>query len=73
MTDFPGAWWRKSSYSTGSNGGCVEIAANPPGITAIRDSRNPAGGALVVSPAVFASFLAEVTRGRYDAPPVPRG
>jgi hypothetical protein len=72
MTDLSRAQWRKSSYSTGSNGGCVEIAANIPGIIAIRDSKNPAGGALVVRAAVFGSFLAEVTDGRYDVSPAPR-
>ncbi|MGH3247057.1 MAG: DUF397 domain-containing protein, partial [Trebonia sp.] len=30
MTDLSAAQWRKASRSTGSNGGCVEIAANLP-------------------------------------------
>jgi Domain of unknown function (DUF397) len=72
MTDLSRARWRKSSYSTGSDGGCVEIATNIPGVTAIRDSKNPAGGALIVPAAVFASFLAQVTRGRRAAQPLPR-
>lgn len=73
MTDLSRAKWRKSSYSTGSNGGCVEIATNIAGVAAVRDSKNPAGGALIVPRAAWASFLAEVTRGRYDVSPAPQG
>ena len=40
--------WRKSSYSgNGSNGNCVEVAFLGPAI-ALRDSKNPAAGALVL-------------------------
>ena len=48
------------------NGGCVEIAANLPGVTAVRDSKRPEGGAHVVDRAAFAEFLADVQGGRYD-------
>ena len=72
MTDLSRAQWRKSSYSTGSNGGCVEIATNIAGVAAIRDSKNPGGGALIVPRGIWASFVAEVARGRYDVSPVPR-
>ena len=65
MTDLSGAIWRKASGSA-HNGGCVEIAGNLPGVTVIRDSKRPDAGALVVDQAVFAAFLAEVRRGRYD-------
>lgn len=59
------AIWRKASLSV-HNGGCVEIAANLPGVTAVRDSKHPEGGAHVISRATFASFLADVKEGRYD-------
>ena len=39
--------WHKSSRSNGDGNVCVEIAFLP-GLAAARDSKNPAGGALVV-------------------------
>jgi Domain of unknown function (DUF397) len=65
MIDLSRAAWRKASRSS-TNGGCVEIAANLPGVVAVRDSKRPEGGAHVVSRAAFAAFLADVRVGRYD-------
>ncbi len=65
MTDLSRAIWRKARRSS-HNGGCVEIAANLPGVTAVRDSKHPEGGAHVVDRAAFARFLADVKEGRYD-------
>ena len=52
--------WRKSSYSGGEGGNCVEVANT---LTAVRDSKNPSGAALTV--ALF-EFLTDVKRGRFD-------
>jgi hypothetical protein len=65
MTDLSQAIWRKASRSA-HNGGCVEVAANLPSVTAVRDSKRPDGGAHLVDRAAFARFLADVRRGRYD-------
>jgi hypothetical protein len=65
MTDLSQATWRKARRSS-HNGGCVEVAANLPGVTAVRDSKRPEGGAHVVSRDAFAEFLADVKEGRYD-------
>jgi hypothetical protein len=65
MTDLSQAIWRKARLSA-HNGGCVEIAANLPDVTAVRDSKRPEGGAHVVDRAAFARFLADVKGGRYD-------
>jgi hypothetical protein len=65
MTDLSQAIWRKASLSA-HNGGCVEIAANLPGVTAVRDSKCPEAGAHIVDRAAFAEFLADVQGGRYD-------
>jgi hypothetical protein len=46
--------WRKSSYSTKLD--CVEIARTHAAV-AVRDSKDPNGPALLVSPATFARFL----------------
>lgn len=57
--DLAGAAWRKSSYTEGANN-CVEVAANLPGIRAIRDSKNPHGPALTFEPTAFAKFIHSV-------------
>jgi hypothetical protein len=44
-----GARWRKSSYSGGSGGNCVEVATNVPGVVAVRDSKDPDGPVLALS------------------------
>lgn len=39
--------WRKSTLST-DNGACVQVAPLPGELVAVRDSKNPAGGHLVI-------------------------
>lgn len=56
--DLTGTQWRKSSYSSGNGGQCVEVAANLPGIIAVRDSKDPGGPALAFTPAAWQAFLA---------------
>ncbi|SNS69915.1 protein of unknown function [Streptosporangium subroseum] len=58
--DLNGAQWRKSSRSNGNGGECVEVAANLPGVVAVRDSKNPAGSALLFDPEVWADFLTRI-------------
>ncbi|KAA5825827.1 DUF397 domain-containing protein [Saccharopolyspora hirsuta] len=48
--------WRKSSYSQGNGGVCVEVAVQPT-VVGVRDSKDPDGPVLVFSPGVFAQFL----------------
>jgi hypothetical protein len=50
-TDLDRAEWRKSSFSGGSGGNCVEVATNLPGVIAVRDSKDPDGPALALTPA----------------------
>jgi hypothetical protein len=61
--DLSGAQWRKSSRSNGTGGNCVEVA-HLPALTAVRDSKNPTGPALVFAPAAFGAFLDIVKAGR---------
>jgi uncharacterized protein DUF397 len=49
--------WRKASYSGTNGGGCVEVATSLPGIVAVRDSKDPEGPVLTVSPDDWARFL----------------
>ncbi|MFE0807303.1 DUF397 domain-containing protein [Streptomyces sp. NPDC058794] len=64
-TELPVVRWLRSSYSTGANN-CVETArpsAGPwAGLLAVRDSKDPAGPALLFSPGSWASFTASVHR-----------
>jgi hypothetical protein len=63
--DLSRANWRTSSHS-GGNGNCVEVAANLPGIIAVRDSKNPAGPELILSAATWAAFTAAIRAGDFD-------
>lgn len=60
------AQWRKSSYSGGNGGGCVEVARNLPGLVAVRDSKDPEGPALTISPAGWDAFLEGIKQGDFD-------
>jgi len=62
--DLTHAVWRKSSYSSGNGGQCVEVARNLPGVVAVRDSKNPEGPALVFGPDQWAGFLADIQAGQ---------
>ncbi|MEV6051914.1 DUF397 domain-containing protein [Streptomyces sp. NPDC052107] len=59
-TDLHDVRWLRSSYSTGANN-CVETArprSGPgAGLLAVRDSKNPAGPALLFSAESWAGFL----------------
>jgi hypothetical protein len=59
--------WRKSSYSGGDNGSCVEVADGVPGAVPVRDSKDPQGPALVFPAAAWAAFVADVKAGRLAA------
>ena len=48
--------WFKSSYSDGEGGQCLELAPCPHAIH-IRDSKNPSGPALSLSPIAWDAFL----------------
>lgn len=55
--DLSAAIWRKSSYSNGQGGDCIEVARNLPGIVAVRDSKNPDAGALAFTPSSWQTFI----------------
>jgi len=52
--------WIKSSYSGAQSTNCVEIAALPNGGRAVRDSKNPDGAILVLTPSQWAELVKSV-------------
>jgi Domain of unknown function (DUF397) len=66
MADVTHAVWRKSSYSSGNGGQCVEIAWNLPGAVAVRDSKNPDGPKLAFTADEWLAFTAGVKAGEFD-------
>lgn len=58
--DLSAAVWRKSTYSNGQGGECVEIACAIPGLIAVRDSKNIVQGALAFSSSAWRALLEEI-------------
>ncbi|MFG2120727.1 DUF397 domain-containing protein [Streptomyces sp. NPDC048710] len=57
--DLSNVVWRKSSYSNGSGGECVEVSDAHPGLVIpVRDSKKAQDGpVLLVRPAAWSAFL----------------
>ncbi|MEV7235784.1 DUF397 domain-containing protein [Streptomyces sp. NPDC051020] len=62
--DLNTAVWRKSSYSNGSGGDCVEVADGLAGIVPVRDSKLTHGPVLTVTAPAWTSFVTSLK----DAP-----
>ncbi|WOX24474.1 DUF397 domain-containing protein [Streptomyces solicathayae] len=60
--DLSTAQWRKSSYSDGDSGNCIEVAAGVAGIVPVRDSKVPHGPVLLPSTAAWAAFVESIKR-----------
>ncbi|MHC3430357.1 DUF397 domain-containing protein, partial [Streptomyces sp. DT18] len=60
------AEWRTSSYSE-NGGNCVEVATNTPHTIPLRDSKNPTGPHLSLTPTAFTTFVASVQREEFGA------
>jgi Domain of unknown function (DUF397) len=69
--DLTGAAWRKSSYSSGNGGTCVEIAFVPGAgetsgrVIAVRDSKQPRGSVLIFTPAEWEAFTLGIQNGDF--------
>lgn len=60
MDDLSNATWRKSSYSGGNGGNCVEVAVLPDARRAVRDSKDPDGLALVFGTSDWLAFIKKI-------------
>lgn len=52
--------WRKATRSGAQGDNCVEVATNLPGVIAVRDSKDPTGPIITVTPEQWRSFLAHL-------------
>ena len=59
--DLSGARWRTSSYSTDKSN-CVEVAVTADAV-AVRDSKAPDAGTLLLTPRAWAAFTAALCAG----------
>lgn len=57
--------WRKSLRSTSNGENCVELATVPEGL-ATRDSKDPDGPQLRLTPEAAHAFFSEIKRGAHD-------
>ncbi|MFE2373664.1 DUF397 domain-containing protein [Streptomyces sp. NPDC059398] len=60
--DLSTAHWCKSSYSDGGANNCVEVAHGYPGLVPVRDSKAPAGPALIFPDSAWTSFIQAVRK-----------
>jgi len=60
--DLSAALWRKSSYSNGTGGDCVEVAGDFPEVVPVRDSKAQDGPVLLIGPAAWSAFTAILKR-----------
>ncbi|WP_328866735.1 DUF397 domain-containing protein [Streptomyces sp. NBC_00304] len=58
--DLCAATWRKSTYSNGDGGNCLEVADGHPGLVPVRDSKRPDGPGLIVHAAAWVPFIESV-------------
>jgi hypothetical protein len=55
--DLSNAHWRKSTYSDGNGGSCVEVAHDFPGVVPVRDSKVTGGPVIVVGSVAWTEFI----------------
>ncbi|MEV4450912.1 DUF397 domain-containing protein [Streptomyces mirabilis] len=61
-TDLSSALWRKSSYSNGSGGDCVEVVVGLSDVVPVRDSKLQEGPVLLIPPTAWTTFIATLPR-----------
>jgi Domain of unknown function (DUF397) len=64
--------WRKSTYSDGNGGNCIETASGD-GVVLVRDTANRDGGTLAFTADTWRAFAAKLKRALPLAAVSPRG
>ncbi|MCX5270797.1 DUF397 domain-containing protein [Streptomyces virginiae] len=62
--DVNGLSWRKSSYSNGDGGSCVEVSDDLPGLVPVRDTKLAGVGPVLVFPAAAWAPFIRAVKGR---------
>lgn len=65
INDLSAVSWRKSSYSNGDGGECLEVAHGFPRAVPVRDSKNPNGPVLLHSPPGWSAFVSALRDGHF--------
>jgi Domain of unknown function (DUF397) len=69
-SDLSRVTWRKSSYSNGTGGSCVEVAVLTPTAAehdiAVRDSKDPHGPALTFTARQWSAFTTAIKAHEFD-------
>lgn len=65
MHDLSGARWVKAARSNTTGDNCVELAGLP-GVVAVRDSKDPSAGALVLTPDQWRELTGRICRSEFD-------
>ncbi|MEU0519356.1 DUF397 domain-containing protein [Streptosporangium sp. NPDC006007] len=60
------AQWRKSTLSGHDGSNCVEVATLSGGHRGIRDSKDPNGPALIITPDTWTTLLTAIKNGTLD-------
>lgn len=55
--------WRKSSYSNGDGGNCLEVTDTFPGLVPVRDSKTPDGPTLAFGAVHWTRFVEALRAG----------
>ncbi|MCU4747229.1 DUF397 domain-containing protein [Streptomyces sp. G-5] len=58
------ATWRRSSFSNGDGGNCLEVADGWSGVLPVRDSKWPGGPIVRFASAPWSAFVAALRAGR---------
>lgn len=66
------AVWRKSSFSGGNGGSCVEVASLNGGRVGVRDSKDQSGPTLIFTFTEWRTFIGGIKGGEFDNPTTDR-
>lgn len=61
-SDLDAVTWRKSSYSGGSGGDCLEVTHDLPALLPVRDSKNAHGPKLIFRAPAWSAFAENLKR-----------